>query len=374
MNAKTAILLVAGLVVVGVAIRYRPQHAGPASSPGRTEPVSTRSIPRPRLPAPRIKPQATPVEAVAEILQPTNAFARLSKEDGELPKLTRDQIESYLAQNRRSAESLIAAYWRTGDRSLLQEAVAKQPHEPRVSFAGWIAAQMKDDAPPEERRQWLDALKQSAPDNALANYLSAQDYFKSGQTDRAVEELIAAAGKSQIQDYSADYVQNVEEAYLAAGCSESEAKAAAAYGVWLPQMSELKRLGESLRDLGALYRQAGDEPSAHAVLEMGLQLGRRLEESSGGSTTLRDMMGLAIQRSVLQGLEPSAPYGNTGQTVQNELDTLIQRRESLKTLWKQAEPILQNMPDQELIRYFDRMKTFGETEALRWVMSRHGNR
>jgi len=107
---------------------------------------------------------------------------------------------------------------------------------------------------------------------------------------------------------------------------------------------------------------------------MGLQLGRRLEESSGGSTTLRDMMGLAIQRSVLQGLEPGAPYGNTGQTVQNELDTLIQRRESLKTLWKQAEPILQNMPDQELIRYFDRMKTSGETTALRWVMNRQANR
>jgi hypothetical protein len=373
MNTKNIIILVAGLVVVGMAIRYRPQHTGPASSPAQTEPVSTRSIPRPRLPAPRIKPQATPVEAVAEILQPTNAFARLFKEDGELPKLRRDQIESYLAQNRRSAESLTAAYCRTGDRSLLQEAAEKQPHDPRVSFAGWMSAYRNENSAPEERRQCLDAFKQSAPDNALANYLSAQDYFKSGQTDRAVEELIAAAGKSKFQDYSADYVQNAEEAYLAGGCSESEAKAAAAYTVWLPHMTELKRLGESLRDLGARYRQAGDEPSAHAVLEMGLQLGERLEESSGGSTTLRDMMGLAIQRSVLQGLEPGAPYGNTGQTVQNELDTLLQRRESLKILWKQVEPILQNMPDQELVSYFDRMKTFGELEALRWVMNRQAN-
>ena len=372
MNAKTAILLVAGLVVVGVAIRYRSQHAEHASSPEQTEPVSTRSMPRPRLPAPRIKPQATPVEDVAEILQPTNAFARLSKEDGELPKLTRDQIEFYLAQNRRSAESLIAAYWRTGDRSLLQEAVAKQPHEPRVSFAGWIAAQMKDDAPPEERRQWLDALKQSAPDNALANYLSAQDYFKSGQTDRAVEELIAAAGKSKFQDYSADYAQTVEEAYLAAGSSEAEANAIAAYDVLLPHLAEMRRLSESLPNLAALYRQAGDEPSAQAILQMGLDLGQRLEESSGGSLTTRDMVGLAIQRNLLKGLEPGAPYGNTGQTVQNQLDALTQRVESIKGLWKAAQPVLENVPDQELIRYFDRMKTFGETEALRWALNKLG--
>ena len=304
----------------------------------------------------------------------TNAFARLLNNDGKPPELSHAQVEPYVAENRRSAESLLAAFRLTHDRALLQEAAEKYPNDPRVHFAGWFSACRVENSSPEERRQWLGALKQSAPENALGNYLSAQDCFKSGQTDRAVEELIAAAGKSQIQDYSADYVQNVEEAYLAAGCSESEAKAVAAYTVWLPHMTELKRLGESLRDLGALYRQAGDEPSAHAVLEMGLQLGRRLEESSGGSTTFRDMMGLAIQRSVLQGLEPGAPYGNTGQTVQNELDTLIQRRESLKTLWKQAEPILQNMPDQELIRYFDRMKTSGETTALRWVMNRQANR
>jgi hypothetical protein len=106
---------------------------------------------------------------------------------------------------------------------------------------------------------------------------------------------------------------------------------------------------------------------------MGLTLGQRLDESAGGSLLIHNMTGLAIERRLLGALDPNTPYGNTGQTVQNELDTLIQRRESLKTLWKQAEPILQNMPDQELIRYFDRMKTFGELEALRWVMNRQAN-
>ena len=42
---------------------------------------------------------------------------------------------------------------------------------------------------PEARRQWLDAFKASSPDNSLANYLSAQDYFKNGQPEAAMKEL-----------------------------------------------------------------------------------------------------------------------------------------------------------------------------------------
>ena len=42
-----------------------------------------------------------------------------------------------------------------------------------------------------EQPLWLDAFKQSAPDNALANYLWAHNYYKAGQTDQAVQELVA---------------------------------------------------------------------------------------------------------------------------------------------------------------------------------------
>jgi hypothetical protein len=355
-----------------VAVQSRSRRLEKAPAPQETEPVSARSTTKPRLPAPRMIAKAGPVEASVENVPRTNAFARLFNEDGELPKLSHEQLESYLTQNRRGAGSLVAAFRLAEDRSLLQEAAEKHPEDPQVNFAGWTTAQMKKDSSPEERRQWLDAFKRSAPDNALANYLSAQDYFKSGQTDQAVEELVAAAGKSRLQDYSADYVQNLEEAYLAAGCSEAEAKAAAAYSVVLPQLAEMKRLSQSLGDLSALYRQAGDESSAQAAMQLGLDLGRRLEESSGGSLTTQDLVGLAIQRNLLKGLDPSALFGDSGLTVQNQLDAVTQRVERLKGLWKQAEPILRNMPDEELIHYFDRMKTFGETEALRWVMNRRG--
>jgi hypothetical protein len=86
--------------------------------------------------------RAAPLEAPAENLQPANAFARLLNNDGKPPELSRAQIEAYLAANRRSAESLLAAFRLTGDRALLQEASEKYPNDAHVNYAAWSAAHL----------------------------------------------------------------------------------------------------------------------------------------------------------------------------------------------------------------------------------------
>ena len=83
------------------------------------------------------------------------------------------QVESDLRDNRRSAESLLAAFRATDDPALLREAVEKYPNDPRVNFVAYFA--FRNESSPEDRRQRPEAFKQSAPDNALANCLSAQD-------------------------------------------------------------------------------------------------------------------------------------------------------------------------------------------------------
>jgi hypothetical protein len=173
-------------------------------------------------------------------------------------------------------------------------------------------------------------------------------------------------------------VQNVEEAYLSAGYSEAEAKAAACYShsalQALPPLSELRSLAEHLGELGKRYQQAGDEASAQAALEIGVEMGRRLEQAAGGGSHVsQNGTGVRIQRILFGSMDPSTPYGNTGQTVQNQLDALTDRANSWRGLWKQAEPALQTMSDQDLISYFDRMKGLGEVVALRWVVNRQGN-
>ena len=118
------------------------------------------------------------------------------------------------------------------------------------------------------------------------------------------------------------------------------------------------------------YRQSGDGASAQAALQMGISLGQRLDDP-GSLTMIQSLVGIALQRIVFNAMDPNSPYGDTGQTVQNQIDALAQRREAIKALAQQVEPVLTTMSDQDLISYYDRMKVFGEQAAMRWAASRH---
>ena len=313
----------------------------------------------PRLPAPQVQPPA-------EGLQPTNLYARLLK-DGKDPRLTVEQVGPYLQANKRNAASLLAAFRATGDRALLQEALQKFPGDPRVDF---VAAVNKD-LSPEERRQWLDAFKSSAPDNALANHLSALEYFNSGKSDQAVGELIAASGKGQIQDYTKDFVQNAEEAYLAAGYSPAEAKTLSTTGLALPQLGELRQLGETMVNLAASYRQGGDESSAQATLQLAANLGQGYRNTSGEQVASQ-LVGMAVETMALSAMSPSSSYGDTGRTVQDRINQLTQGRAALSELAQEITPIMETMSDQEWINFNDRLMIFGEEPAMRWLVAKHG--
>lgn len=289
-------------------------------------------------------------------------------------KLSAAQVAPYLAAQQRNAGSLVAACRLTGDETLLQEALAKHPDDPRVNFAACFAGRQKPGSTPEESRRRLEALKQSAPDNALANCLSAQAYFKAGQPELAAQELAAAAGKPQFQDYSGDFAQSAEEAYLAAGLSAIEAKMAATT-LPLPQLAELRGLGESVAKLASQYRQAGDEASAQAALQMGAALGRRAAEPSGQDSLIRNLVGIAIESKNLGALAPASPYGGGGQTVKDRLDELARQRQAIKDIARDgSDSVLQSLSEQDQLGYFDRLKTAGEAAALRWAASRQGGR
>ena len=255
----------------------------------------------------------------------------------------------------------------TGDQTLLQEAMEKYPHDAQVDFA----AVFKKNASPEERRQWLEAFKQSAPDNALANFLSAREFFKSGQLDQAVQELNAASGKGQFQDYFMDFSQNEEEAWSAVGCSTAEAKVFSGWSLGYPQLGELKELGRDMVSLANSYRQGGDEPSAKAVLQMIVNLGLRLDESPSQPYPTRKTS-LDIESIALHAMDPTSSYGS--QTVSDRLNELSQQRDALDELEEQGDQftLRQKVSDRDWITYKDRCRAFGEETALRWLVGKYG--
>jgi hypothetical protein len=294
----------------------------------------------------------------------TNLLAQLLKDDSVF-RLSPQQVEPFLQQNRRSAESLLAAARATVDLSFLREALEKYPNDPRVNYG----AVFKSDSLM-ERRQRLDAFKQAAPDNAMAWYLSAQDYFKSGQTELALQELAGVAAAGNFTDYSRELTQSAEEAYRSAGYSEAESKAISVADLPLPYLAELKRLGQSIGGLANGFRQNGDEPSAQALIQSGVNLAQQVGQNGGQTFFINTLVGIAIERKILERLEPSSPYDTAGRSVQNRLDDLIQTRETLKQFGKQTEDLLLTLSPLEVSSFYDRVKVVGEAEALRWAVNR----
>jgi RNA polymerase sigma factor (sigma-70 family) len=327
----------------------------------RVAQTSSRTL---RLPAPRVRATTAPTQPFTDELQFTNLSARLKDYSA---KLTPAQVASYLDAHRRSAASLLAAYRTTGDPALLEEAKQSHPDDPQVAFE----AAFRKDAPPEERRQWLDAFKQSAPENALPNYLSALDNFKAGQADQAVEELIAASGKQQFHDYTLDRLQDDEEAYLSAGHSVAEAKTIPAQQLLLPQLAQFKELSQHVMELSKSYQQAGDEASTQAALQMAAQLGQRYGGTVPGEPTISQLVGIAVERIALNAMEPTSSYGD-GQTVKDRLDQLAMQRAQVEERARQMDALQSLMTDQDWITYKDRWRVFGEDAAAKWLIGKYG--
>jgi hypothetical protein len=297
-------------------------------------------------------------------MEVSNVYARFKDKT---IKLNVEQLEPYLAAHKRDASSLLAAFRTSQDVALLREAMEHFPNDPQVAFEAVLSKELS----PTEQRQWLDAFKKSAPDNALANYLSAYNDLNSGQMDQVVQELSASTGKP-FQDYSLSRVQDDVEAYLAAGYSMVDAKALAYSQLMLPQLRELRDLGRGINNLAGAYQQAGDQNSTQAALSMEASLGQRYAYAQPGEAEISQLVGLAIERDALQKMNPGDPYGADGQSVQDRLNQIIQERAALKQLNDQAEPLMSTISDQDWMVYKDRWVMFGEQNALRWVVNKYG--
>jgi RNA polymerase sigma factor (sigma-70 family) len=319
-------------------------------------------------PAKFVAPPAAPAtEPLTDNLSATNLMAQMLKNKSD-PRLTQQQVDAFLKAYGRNAANLIAAFEASGDPALLQEAMQKFPNDPQVDFMAAMDKNLYSD----QQRQWLNNFEASAPNNPLANYLSALNYFNSGQNDQAVQELNAAAGKSQYQDYTVEAVQSMEEAYLSAGYSVGQAEVLSQVDSQLPQLSALKQLGLNMVTLANSYQQSGDAGSAQAVLQLAANIGQSVSGQSGIQYIINSLVGVAIQYNALQAMDPNSQYDNNGDTVQDELNQLTQEKATLKSVNNQFyDSIMPEISEQDLFSFEQRKLIFGETSAEQWAISKY---
>lgn len=318
-----------------------------------------RRIEPPKLPAPQVSPPP-PMKAntSSPVAKPEGPLARFFEQPDRLLKLTPAQLQSYLAANKRNAESLLAAMRLTGDMAFLREAARNFPNDTAVQLE--LAFRSGDPSDPSERRRALDALKQSDPDNALSDYLSALEHLRAGDQTSAFSDLSEASAKGTLDDYALTALQSAEEAYLAAGFTPVEAKAAAMMGLQRRQVEPLRELSKQLAALQKAYTAAGDLASAEAIRQMGHALGQQAQ--SGAAYFIDELVGMNIER---QFLDPASAAAR-----QQELK---QRTDYIRSLVgsPQWEALMRQGSAAELTLFLDRQKLYGEEAAIRWLLERH---
>jgi hypothetical protein len=295
----------------------------------------------------------------------TNIFATLFDPEAEIPRIPEEVVNRWLAAGRTNAADLLAIRQVSGERKFLLQALTNYPRDPRILMA---ASALRDD--PEAARARLDQLKQSAPSNALADYLSARNHFKNGRTEAALADLAAAAGKSGFDDYTLDANLGAEELYLAAGFSPGEAKAFGTANTLYPHLHALKGLAQNLSELEGQYVAAGDVESAARLAEYGVHLARQLTDSGGGKPLISDLTALRIVGLTLKPLPQDQRFDFLNGT---PADILEQQRQTRATLTENSNyfpDFMRVAKESEVVAYFDRLKLYGEAEALRWMRTR----
>jgi len=305
-------------------------------------------------------------EFLASHLQPSREEIQASMRENRPPKLPdalpREKIEAYLQQNKRNAESLLAAYRISHDQSYLREAATNSPNTPFVQFAV-----IADKIFPEEQRKWIDAFKASSPDNALAWYFSALDYFNSKQPDLAIQELAQATRRQSFDTYAGQASQAVEEMCDSAGWPPLAAKAWACSSESISYLNPLKTLAGQMLQTQQQDVGQGDAASANSMASMGMVLGNELR--TGGP--IEQLVGIAIELKILGQLDPAVNYDFLGRPVSQVLAELDQQKQAIRNALTAKDQVLPTLSETELTSYFERKKLYGEMNAVLWLQSKH---
>jgi hypothetical protein len=292
------------------------------------------------------------------------------RDAGGLPKIPREKVEAWLAKHNRNAASLLAAFRALEDTHYLNEAATNFPNDPQVE---WTV--LARNAFPEDRRKWLDSFKASSPSNSLANYLSAQDYLKNGQTNEAVTELLAASGKSQFGTYSMEAFLDGEELNQFAGKTPLESEQLAFSHSMTDVLTEdgtLKQLAWSVADLEKQQVAIGDNVSAENLAQMGLTFADQIRSGENGKLIINQLIGNSSEVLALSGLDQNATYDFLGgQTPNRILQQIKEQKASFRELVKNFGTVYPSLTPEEMAGYIERMKIYGEIDAMRWVVQQH---
>ncbi|MGC4015458.1 MAG: hypothetical protein QM755_13220 [Luteolibacter sp.] len=284
---------------------------------------------------------------------------------GEFPdsELTAEQIERFLNLHGRTGENLVVAsrLSRENGSDYLREAAEKFPDHPIVQLE--LAFKASD---PDEQRKALDHFRKLDPNNALGDILSAALAFQQGDPEQAQKDLGEMASHSRYDSFTKTLGLQTEAAYGSVGFSQVDARTLGTFGVAMPEMFLIVKIGsdgvKARQDLATGGDVEGGERLAAAVLSAS----QRLQSES--RTVVSELVGLSMEQKLLKASDPDEGWPD-GRTTTQALADLNDRQQTLRTLSSDSNRILLSLSDEEITRYLAKARESGEQRALEDLMN-----
>ena len=291
------------------------------------------------------------------------------------PQLDDETITSYLLDQNRSIESLLAASVTSNDIQYLQEALEREPKNPLLLFH----ALTFNDRPIDERLRWSKALLEQQPTNAFAATIHAANLFKDGNQKEALALLLESSNLTSWDDFVGPTVSATRGLHEHSGRSPVLAKFISAFEIPMANQVQLLGLIEEMNP----YVQANSSADSEAFRNSTTQLGQRMVERGQTGPAINTLIGLSLQQNALEGQpdEAASPFENL--TVAEAKAHLEQQKVSFRELINEDNPI-QTFLDSALSGqtptefppgltsdllegYIDRTHFAGEVNATEWL-------
>lgn len=309
------------------------------------------------------KPTAGPSIAKRAVSagQPSELLQRML--DGDIAKLTPEQIEHYVESRGRDESSLIAAAMLGEDSDeWLDEAAERFPDDPGVAAAMLLYRGGKAEA-----GEWIERLKENDPGNSLGYLFAAKSALDSGNLDEALGEL-AALESTRLNDFGVSWRSDFTEAYRSAGYQGMEAEWLGMFQV--PVLtSEVSRLSASIGEAMIAAEGRGDRATAEALGRAGMKAAALVGGRGERDFLINQLISVSMERKLLNQLDAFEFVPGDERLVLERIAEMDERIDRIKATIRSHSELLPTLTESELRQYTRRLQTDGELKAMEWLVA-----
>jgi hypothetical protein len=286
--------------------------------------------------------------------------------NGDIAKLTAEQIEHYVELRGHDALSLIVASFLSGSGDKwMEEAAERFPDDPRVA-AGMLIKRGSSS----EASEWIARLKEHDPGNSLGYLLAAKSALDGKDLDGAMKEL-SALESTRLNDFRETWQSGITEAYRSAGYRGMEAEW---LGMWQVPVAtgEMGRLSAGIAEAMVAAQERGDRATAEALGRSGMKAAELVGGRGDRDLLINQLISVSMERKLLNQLHAFDLIPGDERLVVDRLSEMDKRIARIKSVIQSHTELLPTITESELRQFTRRVQVEGELKAMEWLVVQRG--